>query len=196
MKTMRSVSLAGTVFHIEEDAFSLLKTYLDAVEQNFPEHERKEIMQEVESRIAELFSDRIKGDKKIITAKDVNQVIEILGEPKDFANQEDSEEDKNFSTGNETKRLYRDPDNRILGGVCGGMGAYFKVDPILFRILFILIALAGGSGIIIYLILWLVVPEAKTLAQKMEMKGEPFTISNLKEKFKKEYENVKSNLNL
>lgn len=195
MKTMRSVNLAGTVFHIDEDAFKLLKTYLDAVEQNFPEEERKEIMQEIESRISELFSERIKGDKKTITAKDVNQIIEILGEPKDFGTPEEESEKAYFSSPN-NKRLYRNPEDRILGGVCGGLGAYFKVDPILFRILFILIALAGGSGIIIYLILWLVVPEAKTLSQKMEMRGEPFTISNLKEKFKEEYENVKSNLNL
>ena len=93
-----------------------------------------------------------------------------------------------------TKRLYRDPDNRVLGGVCGGLGAYFNNDPLLFRILFIIIFFGMGSGLIIYLILWIAIPEARTTAQKLEMRGEPITIENIKKAVREEFENVKKNM--
>ena len=93
-----------------------------------------------------------------------------------------------------TKRLYRDPDNRIIGGVCGGLSAYFNTDPILFRILFILISLGMGSGLIIYIILWIAIPEAATTAQRLEMRGEAVTIENIKRAVREEFENIKKNM--
>ncbi len=92
--------------------------------------------------------------------------------------------------------MYRDPDNRILGGVCAGMGAYWGADPLIIRIIFVVATLIFLSGAIIYLILWVVLPEAKTTAQKLEMRGEPVTISNIGKAVKEEFENIKKKMNL
>jgi len=94
------------------------------------------------------------------------------------------------------KRMYRDQDNRILGGVCSGMGAYFRIDPIILRIIFVVAVLGFASGLIIYLILWVVIPEAKTTAQKLEMRGEPVNVSNIGKTVKEEFNRVKNNMNL
>ena len=90
--------------------------------------------------------------------------------------------------------MYRDPDNRVIGGVCSGMGAYWNIDPVIVRIIFIALTLAGGIGVMVYLILYIVLPEAKTTAQKIEMKGEPVNIHNIKEAVKKEFDSVRKNM--
>jgi phage shock protein C len=90
--------------------------------------------------------------------------------------------------------MYRDPDNRIIGGVCSGMGAYWDIDPVIVRIIFIALLLAGGIGAMVYLILYIVLPEARTTAQKIEMKGEPVNIHNIKEAVKKEFQSVRKNM--
>jgi phage shock protein C len=92
--------------------------------------------------------------------------------------------------------MYRDPDNRVIGGVCSGMGAYWDIDPVIIRILFIVLALAGGLGIMVYLILYIVIPEARTTAQKIEMKGNPVNIHNIKDSVKKEFNSVRKNMKL
>jgi phage shock protein C len=90
--------------------------------------------------------------------------------------------------------MYRDPDNRVIGGVCSGMGAYWNIDPVIVRIIFIALAFAGGIGVMVYLILYIVLPEAKTTAQKIEMKGDPVNIHNIKEAVKKEFDSVRKNM--
>jgi phage shock protein C len=90
--------------------------------------------------------------------------------------------------------MYRDPDNRVIGGVCSGMGAYWNIDPVILRIIFIALILAGGVGVMVYLILYIVLPEAKTTAQKIEMKGEPVNIHNIKEAVKNEFDSVRKNM--
>jgi phage shock protein C len=92
--------------------------------------------------------------------------------------------------------MYRDPDHRIIGGVCSGIGAYWDIDPLIPRVIFAALTLAGGLGVLVYLILYIVLPEAKTTAQKIEMKGEPVNIHNIKESVKKEFENVRKNMKL
>ena len=92
--------------------------------------------------------------------------------------------------------MYRDPDHRIIGGVCAGMGAYWDIEPWIIRIIFIALAMAGGLGILVYLILYIVLPEAKTTAQKIEMKGDPVNIHNIKESVKKEFDTVRKNMKL
>ena len=189
---MVSVNLAGKLFQINEDAYQMLSTYLDAVGKKFPEAERDDILQEIELRMAELFSGMITDKKQVIDLGQVREVIRILGEPEDFDDNGDQHSKKEESTMSYNKRLYRDPDNRVLGGVCGGLGAYFNADPVLFRFLFLIIFLVFGTGLIIYLILWLITPEALTMAQKMEMKGEKFTFDDFKKKARSEYEDVKN----
>jgi len=92
--------------------------------------------------------------------------------------------------------MYRDPDNRIIGGVCAGMGAYWRIEPWIIRIIFVILAMMGGLGILVYLILYIVLPEAKTTAQKIEMKGDPVNIHNIRESVKKEFDNVRRNMKL
>ena len=109
------------------------------------------------------------------------------------------QEEDQQQTGNSNKRnyrrMYRDPDARIIGGVCSGFGAYWNVDPTLIRIIFIVLAIFGLAGVLIYLILWIVLPEATTVAQKLEMRGESVNISNISDFIRDEFEHVKKNMN-
>jgi len=198
---MVSINLGGKLFHINEDAYQMLSSYLREVGSKFSGNDREEILQEVELRMAELFSGMITDKQQVLNEGQVKEVIGILGDPDDYEGAGESpgrEESagREESTGTKfNKRLYRDPDNRVLGGVCGGLGAYFNADPVLFRFLFLIVFLAFGTGLIIYLILWLITPEAITMAQKMEMKGQKFTFDDFKQKARSEYEDVKNHFN-
>ena len=193
MKKMVSINLAGMLFHINEDAYQMLNSYLESVGRKFPLEERQEILQEIEARVAELLSSMVTDKKQVIDLEQVNEVIHILGDPEEFEESRENQSKKEDSTMSHNKRLYRDPDNRVLGGVCGGLGAYFNVDPVLFRLIFIIIFLVFGTGLIIYLVLWLITPEAQTMSQKMEMKGQHFTFDDFKKKARSEYEDMKKN---
>ena len=94
----------------------------------------------------------------------------------------------------QSKKLYRDPENSVIGGVCGGLSAYFNMDPVIFRLLFVIFFFAGGASILVYVILWIVLPKAETAAQKLEMRGEKVNVSNLEKKIREEYDNVKENV--
>lgn len=200
MKTTVTINLGGFIFHIDDDAYEVLHSYLIALERQFTnETDYKEILSDIESRLAELFTETLANKKDVISKEDVAKIISIMGEPQDFStedNQSNQSTKRTMSSYQSTKRLYRDPDNRVLGGVCGGLGAYFNSDPLLFRILFIIIFFGFGSGLIIYLILWIAVPEAVTTAQKLEMRGEPITIENIKKAVREEFETVKKNMKL
>jgi phage shock protein C len=122
-----------------------------------------------------------------------------MGEPHDFMEDEvepSGGNKKTYHRATTNKRMYRNPDDRILGGVCSGLGAYFNTDPWIFRTLFIVFSIFFLSGIIIYLILWIAIPEAKTSAQKLEMRGEPITVDNIKNAVKNEFDRVKNRMNL
>jgi phage shock protein PspC (stress-responsive transcriptional regulator) len=196
MKITVSVNLGGYSFNIDEDAYSELKRYLKNLELHFAgEESSAEILSDIETRMAELFRTKMTGYKQVITIEDVNEVITVLGTPEDIADKEGrSTHDKFSSPG--YHRMYRDPDHKIIGGVCAGMGIYWDLDPVILRVLFVALVIAGGLGVFIYLILYIVLPEAKTTAQKIEMKGEPVNIHNIKESVKKEFENVRKNMKL
>jgi len=197
MKKTVTINLAGQVYNMDEDAYGKLKNYLLAIESHFrKETERKEIISDIEARIAELFAERITPSKSVITITDVNDIIQILGRPEDFGDVEAGQQE-NTSQGNSYtyRRMYRDPDNRLIGGVCSGIGAYFHMDPLILRILFLIAFFGFGVGIIVYIILWIVLPEANTTAQKLEMRGEPVTIDNIGKTIRDEFNNVKNNMN-
>jgi phage shock protein PspC (stress-responsive transcriptional regulator) len=200
MKKTLSINLSGMVFDIDDDAYRELQIYLTQIESHFADaEESKEILADIEARIAELFKEKVNGSKQVIIIEDVEEVIKILGRPEEIGESVDSsEESKRDRFGpSGYRRIYRDPDNRILGGVCSGMGAYFHIDPIIIRIIFVIGTLIGiGTGLIIYLILWIVIPEAKTTVQKLEMKGEPVNISNIGKSVKEEFNRVRKNMNL
>jgi phage shock protein PspC (stress-responsive transcriptional regulator) len=196
MKITVSINLGGYSFNIDEDAYDELKRYLKNLELHFAgEESSSEILSDIETRMAELFRAKMTGYKQVINIDDVREAISILGTPEDIADGEGkSARDKFSSPG--YHRMYRDPDHRIIGGVCAGMGAYWDLDPIILRLIFAALILAGGLGLLVYLVLYIVLPEAKTTAQKIEMKGEPVNIHNIKESVKQEFENVRKKMNL
>jgi phage shock protein PspC (stress-responsive transcriptional regulator) len=196
MKITVSVNLGGYSFSIDEDAYTELKRYLKNLELNFAgEESSAEILADIEARMAELFRAKLTGYKQVINISDVLDVISILGNPEDISDNEGPSPGEKFASSG-THRMYRDPDNRIIGGVCSGMGAYWRIDPWIVRIIFIAITMAGGLGILVYLILYIVLPEAKTTAQKIEMKGDPVNIHNIKEAVKREFDTVRKNMNI
>ena len=209
MKKTITVNLGGTVFAIDEDAYELLKEYLERIENHFPdEKEKSEIMSDIEARIAELLTPGQSPRIKPVTVSDVEEVTSVMGNPEDIAEDAGVEGDDpsgtpggkgtgggGYATGG-SRRIYRDVDNRILGGVCSGIAAYWNIDVVWIRIIFVILTLGALSGVFIYLILWLVLPPAVTTAQKLEMRGEPVNISSIGRAVKEEFENVRNNLNI
>jgi len=196
MKITVSINLGGYSFNIDEDAYAELKRYLKNLELHFAgEESSSEILSDIETRMAELFRTKITNYKQVIDIEDVHQAISVLGTPEDISdNNGPSARDKFSSPG--YHRMYRDTDHRVIGGVCSGMGAYWSIDPVIVRIIFVALALGGGLGVLVYLILYIVIPEAKTTAQKIEMKGNPVNIHNIKESVKKEFDTVRKNMKL
>ncbi len=201
MKKTIIINISGIIFNIDEDAYDKLQLYLDTLKRYFGNKpESAEIVEDIEGRIAELFQPRVTETKQSINFDDVSEIIFILGKPEDIAgtgeeNYEAGKDTEYEPTGKPLRRLYRDGDNSYLGGVCSGLGAYFNMDPVFFRIIFIGLIFAGGISLIIYPILWIVVPRARTAAQKLEMKGEDVTISNIERTIRDEFEHVKKNIN-
>lgn len=195
MKKALKINLSGQIFHIDEDAYEKLKNYLDTLSSHFSNtQERNEIISDIESRIAELFRERLRYDNQVISIKDIDEIIGIMGKPEEIAD-EGNEENSGRSERRSSRRLFRDPDNNIFGGVCSGLGFYFNIESIIIRILFIILILVGwGFPVLIYLILWIAVPKAKTAAEKLEMKGEKVNISNIEKAIREEYESLKENL--
>jgi phage shock protein PspC (stress-responsive transcriptional regulator) len=181
MKKAISVNISGVLFQIDEDAFNNLEQYLHKIEAGYNfSAEGKEIVADLESRIAELMEGRTQGRTKTITAEDIHWAIGILGKPEDLGAKQNTYEG---SAGNAyyrpVHRLYRDPDNKVLGGVCSGLGAYFGIDPVLIRVIFVLMFFIG-FGPLAYIILWIVIPKAYTITQKLEMYGEAPTPENIR----------------
>lgn len=190
MKKTLTVNLGGRVYHIDEDAYALLRDYLEKVKFELQGAEgAEEIFNDIETRIAEIINEKLKNSRKVVTINDVQEVIVVMGQPGDISGNEST---SRFDTGEKHyRRMYRDPDNRMIGGVCSGLAAYWNLDPTLVRVIFILLAIFGTAGILIYLILWVVLPEAITVSQKLEMRGEAVTISSITDFMKDEFENVK-----
>ncbi|WP_370089935.1 PspC domain-containing protein [Ekhidna sp.] len=274
MKKNISINIGGIIFHIEEDGYDKLKNYLDSVNKYFSSFEdSKEIIDDIEGRIAEIFLSKLDDGKQIITKEDVNDLIATMGTTKDFEASIESEpeekpeeepekdekkEEAPKSEYEKAKRLYRDnkrkviggvaagianyfgmdpiwvrllmlaflfniffwglsgftflayiilwiavpasdkldddkavkklfrsTDDRVLGGVSGGIASYFGVDVVVIRVIFVVSIFLGGAGLLVYLIMWIITPEAKSITEKMQMQGEPVTISNIEENVKK-----------
>jgi phage shock protein PspC (stress-responsive transcriptional regulator) len=194
MKITVSINLGGYSFNIDEDAYAELKRYLKNLELHFAgEESSSEILSDIETRMSELFRTKITSYKQVINIEDVRQAISVMGTPEDISDNDGRSAREKFSSPG-YHRMYRDTDNRIIGGVCAGMGAYWNIDPVIIRIIFLALVLAGGVGAIVYLILYIVLPEAKTTSQKIEMKGDPVNIHNIKEAVKKEFNTVRKNM--
>lgn len=196
MKKTFTINISGTVFHIEEDAFEKLQVYLQSLKDYFAiQSGGQEILDDIELRIAELLQEKMAEGQEAVTAEWVDEIMHRMGNPEDFTDQEQPEnaETRPQPKGEKTKkRLYRDDENRVLGGVCSGMSAYFDIDPVFLRILFVLLIFLGvGVSAIVYLILWIVVPKAQTTTQRLEMRGEEATITNIQKTIQEEASEVK-----
>ena len=196
MKLTVSVNLGGYSFNIDEDAYAELKRYLKNLERHFASEESSsEILADIEARISEIFRTKITTYKQVITIDDIFQVISVMGTPEDISENEKKSTKDKFSSPR-YNRIYRDTDNRIIGGICAGIGAYWNIDPLIVRVIFVALILAGGLGVLIYLILYIVIPEARTTAQKIEMKGDPVNIHNIKDAVQKEFNEVRRKMKL
>jgi phage shock protein PspC (stress-responsive transcriptional regulator) len=189
-----NINIGGLFFHIDEDAYQKLSRYFDAIKRSLSNSSGKdEIMKDIEMRVAELFTERQKSDKHVINNVDVDQVVAVMGQPEDYRIDDDSETSKSesFYAPNKTKKLYRDKDRGLIAGVCTGLGHYFGIESVWIKILFLIFVFAGfGTGILAYFILWIATPKAITTSEKLEMTGEPVTISNIEKKVREEFENV------
>jgi phage shock protein PspC (stress-responsive transcriptional regulator) len=192
MKKTFTINISGTVFHIEEDAYEVLQKYLINLKSHFgTSEEGKEILSDIEARIAEIFIEKSTGVQRVVSIEMVNTAIEIMGTPEDFVEEETEEVYQPTEESKRKRRLYRDPDHRVIGGVCGGLGAYFNMDPIIFRIIFAALLFLTGTGFLAYLILWIAVPKAKNTAQRLEMRGQEATVKNIEKSIKEEISEVK-----
>lgn len=197
-----NINLAGIFFHIDEDAFLKLQRYLEAIKRSFTDSQgRSEIIADIEARIAELFGERVQNNKQVIGLKEVDEVISIMGQPEDYLVDEEIFEDEPYSNFQEKrkptspKKLFRDKDNSYIGGVASGLGHYLGIDAIWVRLLWILLAFgSAGTFIFIYVLFWILVPEAITTAEKLTMTGEPVNISNIEKKIKDGFDSVSQNV--
>ncbi|NOQ27093.1 MAG: PspC domain-containing protein [Bacteroidales bacterium] len=195
MKKTVKINIGGVIFHLDEDAFEILQNYLTAINQRFASSdEGKEIIADIEHRIAEILQSKLTDQKQVISVEDINEVIDIMGRPEDFEGEEESNSKNSYQYDKSSRRLYRDPDERVLGGVCSGIATYLNIDPLIIRLIFILLMFGFGIIGIIYIVLWALLPAANTTAQKLDMRGERFNISDIEKNVRKEYENVKDNL--
>lgn len=196
-----NINLAGVFFHIDEDAYAKLQRYLTAIKRSFEGvNGEEEIIADIEARISELFSSRIKDDRQVIGMTELDEVITIMGQPEDYMVDDDIFEDtptgkKKSRTRAERpgsgKKLYRDVDNAYIGGVSSGLGHYFGIDALWIRLALVLIVIAGvGFPIFLYILLWVLVPEAASTADKLSMSGKAVNIDNIQEKVKEGFENV------
>lgn len=200
MNKVISINIASTSFYIDEDAYSELQAYLQKLENWFSKKEGgQEIVADIESRLAELMAERISNKNSVVSKQIVTEVIQIMGQPEDFL-AEDSESSEEKANNREktskeeksNKRWFRDVDNKVLGGVCSGTAAYLNLDPVLVRIITVLIAFfSAGTVLLAYIIFWVAIPPALTTTDKMQMKGENITIKNIEKNIKEELNKVK-----
>ncbi len=191
MKKTLTINLNKIIFNIDEDAYYLLRSYLDEIGNYFTKNdEKKDIMYDIEARIAELFSEKISTKNSVVTIEDVNEVIETMGKPSQYTDEDtDATEEKTSAKYNQKenrkahRKLYRDIDDDMVGGVLAGLAKYLDWEVLPLRLAFLFLALfTSGTFILVYLIMWLVVPKAMSLSQKMEMRGENITIDTLNER--------------
>lgn len=191
-----NINLGGIFFHIDELAYQKLKLYLDAIRRSLSDDSqgRDEILNDIEHRISELLSEKIKNDRQVINENDIDDVTKVMGKPEDYLVDEDIFEDEpKYKTKQSPKTLYRDNEDKFLGGVSSGIAHYFGIDALWIRIAWLLLVFAGfGTGIPIYILLWILIPEAVTTAEKLQMKGEAVNISNIEKKIREEFNDVTS----
>lgn len=195
MNTTVTINLANTFFYMDEDAYKKLQSYLNSIKKSFDSEEGcEEIMSDIEIRIAELFTDKLKHDRQVIGVLEVDEIIAIMGQPEDYVLDKDSqkkETESNNSSKTNDKKLFRDGEDVYIGGVISGLGHYLGIEPQWARLIALLLfLLSAGSFTVIYILMWIFIPEAKTTSEKLSMRGKPINISNIEQKIKEGLDDV------
>ncbi|MBE9668702.1 PspC domain-containing protein [Mucilaginibacter boryungensis] len=195
------ININGIVFHIEEDAYEVLKNYMTDVKRHFLDSaDSLEITTDIENRIAEMFNELLaQENKQVIVEQDVQTVISQMGTVEDFASaDEDGPQAPShaaYTQATQNRRLFRDPDDHLAAGVCAGIANYFDIQPVWIRLAFAVAFCFFGTGLFLYIILWIVVPKAITRADRMAMKGEPLDLQGFKRNFEYELKGVQGSVN-
>jgi phage shock protein PspC (stress-responsive transcriptional regulator) len=201
MKKTIDINLGGMLFHMDEDAYAVLSSYLEALRRHLAATEgREEVLSDIEARIAELFSQYAAGSSKVVTVANVQAAMSTLGQPQDFGPEVEGEpasesSAESSSESKDRRRLYRDADDKVIGGVCAGFANYFSIDVVVVRVVFLVLGFFTGFGFILYLILWAATPKAVTPAERLAMKGKPATFENIRQTVEEEFRNVESKIN-
>jgi phage shock protein PspC (stress-responsive transcriptional regulator) len=187
-----TANIGGFAFNIDEQAYQLLLNYLKSIEAAYGNQEGgEEIIADIEARIAELFQEKLDDSKQIITSSDVDDVIAIMGKPEQYEVEDEDDFKAEQQTEKRRKRkFYRDTEEGMIGGVCSGLSHYLDWDPIWLRGIFIALVLLGFAGIPIYILLWILLPEARTRAEKLHMRGEQINVENISKSINDELNNV------
>ena len=203
MKKTFNINLGGIVFHIDEDAYELLDKYLSNLRIHFSKEEgAEEIVHDMELRISELFNERLNDRQEVITLSDVEEIIVQMGKPEEMTDDTTQDDPIYNKEKKAPKRLFRDPDNKVIGGVCSGIAAYFGWDATILRILLIILSLPIiGDGMFVvkgiflfYIIAWIIIPEAKTATEKLSMKGMKVNVENIGKTVTDGFEKVNDHL--
>jgi phage shock protein PspC (stress-responsive transcriptional regulator) len=186
-----TINLGGIVFHIDEDAYQKLSRYFDAIKRSLTNSSgQDEIIKDIEMRISELLGEKLLSDKHVIGLKEIDEVIAVMGQPEDYIIEEEPKSEPAYQAQKKSKKLYRDKDKGMIGGVAAGLGHYFGIDVVWIRVIMLLLLFGAGTGVLAYIILWIATPEAKTTSEKLEMTGEPVTISSIEKKVREEFDSV------
>ncbi|QOD61886.1 PspC domain-containing protein [Polaribacter haliotis] len=196
-----NINLGGFFFHIDEVAYQKLKRYLESISRSLSDDPqgKNEIIADIEARISELLSEKITDARQVVNESDIDDIIAIMGQPEDYAEAEEAYDNSSYSyTRNSAsgKKLFRDGDDKFIGGVASGIAHYFDVDTIWIRLGLLALFFGAGFGVILYIILWILLPEAKTTAEKLQMEGEPVNIDNIEKKIREEFNNVSENVSV
>ncbi|CAL2074690.1 phage shock protein C [Tenacibaculum sp. 190524A05c] len=196
-----NINLGGFFFHIDENAYQKLRRYLDAIARSLSDDPqgKNEIIADIEARISELLSERITDARQVVNEGDIDEIIAIMGQPEDYTESEEdyaggSSYNYNKRTRSSNKKLFRDREDKFLGGVASGLAHYTNIDTIWVRLFFILAAVTTGIGLLIYIVLWVLLPEAKTTSEKLQMEGEAVNIDNIEKKIRNEFEYLSTKL--
>lgn len=212
MQRILQINIAGRILPIEEDAYNILKDYITSLERQFGGADGKEIIEDIENRIAELFAIRLQGGSPAIDRSDVQKVMETLGAANDLHDEPGTQSSsRSYSRANDSRgsysgpmpnsgrpypyshdRLLRDPYDKVIGGVCSGIGHYFEIDPVIVRLIMVVLFLVFGIGFIAYIIAWMVIPVAKSREELYNMNnGNPMTFHDISRNVGHELEDLK-----
>jgi phage shock protein C len=210
MQRIIQINIAGRILPIEEDAYIILKEYINTLGRQFTGDDGKEIIEDIENRIAELFSIRLQSGVPAIDRADVQKVIDTLGSAADLhdgpaasRSQANSGSSSTYNTytnqGGPSRpypythdRLLRDPYDKVIGGVCSGVGHYFDIDPVIIRIIMVALFLTFGIGFIAYIIAWIVIPAARSREELFNMNnGNPITFHEFSRNVETELQDLK-----